>query len=298
MNGWHPDQNSGIFAGRDIGSLGNATKSFNGGRQESFRDHATRIDIGVLTVLAEETRAVVDAFQRTSTWRRQTRHGWRTHRATFATPHGALDAVLMQALARGPRSTAVASGYLVRRYRPSVVALVGIAGGIDPDLRVGDVVIADQVVYYDERRICADGVHRRGEANGLPREMTLAVNDFFGARGEPLWLPSPAGGMPFRVVRGGLGSGAAVISDRDSDIRRYLRTFDEKCRVVETEAGGLVQAIREDLPGQRGPVRWLVVRGISDHADEAKGHRDHDLAAQHAAAALVELLPFLPLRGE
>jgi adenosylhomocysteine nucleosidase len=254
---------------------------------------ASRVDVGVLTVLSQETRAVAKAFERTRTSVRRLHDGQPTYEATFHTPGRALTAVLMQTLDRGAPSAAVATANLIQRYRPRVVVLVGIAGGIDPGLDIGDVVIPDQVICYDARRVAPDGIHHRGEATRLPREATLAVNDFFSTLDEPVTLLAPGHRVPFRVVRGSLGSGGAVITDKDAEIRRYLRRFDEKCRIVETEAGGLVQAVREQAPGRHVPASWLVVRGISDHADENKGHRDHDLAAEHAAAAFVELLPFL-----
>jgi adenosylhomocysteine nucleosidase len=293
--------NGGVVVNGDVNRLdGYFAATANPPRPEPKKapDEATsRVDVGVLTVLSQETQAVAQAFTRTGTSVHGLHDGRRTYEATFGTPQGALTAVLMQTLDRGALSATAATTSLIQGYHPAVVALVGIAGGIDPDLAVGDVVIPDQVIYYDGRRVAADGVHRRGEATRLPREATLAVNDFFSTRGEPVKLLTPGRHAAFRVVRGSLGSGGAVVTDQHAEIRRYLRTFDEKCRVVETEAGGLVQAVREQVPRPQAPVSWLVVRGISDHADATKGHRDHDLAAAHAAAAFVELLPFLVPRA-
>jgi len=38
---------------------------------------------------------------------------------------------------------------------------------------------------------------------------------------------------------------------------------------------------------------WLSIKGISDYADEEKNDDYHDIASWHAAAVLIEMLPYL-----
>ncbi|NLU79225.1 5'-methylthioadenosine/S-adenosylhomocysteine nucleosidase [Micromonospora sp. HNM0581] len=303
--------NYGIRAGGNIGNISKIRHSFtSGGQENAHRDAPTSgesrdrsggsgqqtppVDIAVLTVLSPEMQAMIEVFQRAADHRRPAPSDERRiHQATFTTPHGRLSAVLMQTMDRNQRSAATAYAFLRQVYRPRIVALVGIAGGINERVDVGDVVIADQVVYYDERREAADGTYRRGEATAVPARMSLSLSDLFSNRGEPFVLPSVQTRSFFTVVRGPIGSGGAVVTDQASDIRVYLQSFHEKCLAVETEAGGLVQAFREDLDASPDAVSWVVIRGVSDHADAAKGHRDHDLAARHAGVAFESLLPFL-----
>lgn len=292
-------RNRGLYIGGDVGD-GSFVKSIN----NSFNDagaatastpaeETTSLDVGVLTVLAQETLAMVEVFQRARNYRRERRELGVVHLASFATADGALDAVLMQTLDRGQRSATAAYANLRQWYRPRVVALVGIAGGIDRRVEVGDVVIANQVIYYDERRVSAGQVHRRGEASLVPAGMKGTVNHLFSTYGEPFTMPSPGPRAEFKVLSGPIGTGGAVVTDSGSDIRTYLQTFNEKCLAVETEAGGVVQAAREDPRGATDPADWLVIRAISDHADEQKGHRDHDLAARHAARVFERMVPLL-----
>jgi len=252
-----------------------------------------RADIGVLTVLPVETRAVVDVFAQSERYTTaRVPGGPMAHHARFpAVGGGSVSAVLTQTLDRGPRSAAVAFARMRRHWAPPVVLLVGVAGGISDYVGIGDVVIADQVIYYDARRVSAAGTHRRGQDQPAAAVMRHRLNDFF------LEYPGtvPLGPDVLRVHSGPIGSGDAVVTDEYSDIRRYLLEYNEKTLAVETEAAGLVQACYEEI-GEDATLRgWLAVRGISDRADVAKGTADHQIAAEHAAAVLVRLLPFLKL---
>jgi adenosylhomocysteine nucleosidase len=251
------------------------------------------VDVGVLTVLPVETRAVVDVFARSQRYTTvQVPGGPMAHHARFpAVGGGSVSAVLTQTLDRGPRSAAVAFARMRRHWAPPVVLLVGIAGGIGDDVRIGDVVIADQVIYYDARRESARGTHRRGQYQPAAAAMRHRLNEFL--------LEHPGtvryGAEALRVHSGPIGSGDAVVTDEYSDIRRYLLEYNEKTLAVETEAAGLVQACYEEI-GEDATLRgWLAVRGISDRADAAKGTAHHQAAAEHAAAVLVRLMPFLKL---
>jgi adenosylhomocysteine nucleosidase len=64
----------------------------------------------------------------------------------------------------------------------------------------------------------------------------------------------------------------------------YLRTVDRKIAAVEMESGGFVHYFEN--PGFRGADQtWLMVKGISDHADENKTDSAQPLAADNSASA-------------
>lgn len=183
---------------------------------------------------------------------------------------------------------------LRRYYEPPIIVLVGIAGGIHPAVRLGDVVVVREVIYYDLRKETPGGILRRGQTRPIPATIRYAVNDFFSSSGEPCAIRDrdPDGTMRgYSVLPGPIGSGEAVIADKNSDIRRYVTTFNDKTLAVETEAGGLAEAFYEATGDAGGG--WLAIRGISDHADTAKGDAYHQIASWHAAAVLLRLIPFL-----
>jgi adenosylhomocysteine nucleosidase len=181
--------------------------------------------------------------------------------------------------------------FSVRAIDP-LILLVGIAGGIRGDVEIGDVVIADEVIYYDARRETEHGPRRRGQSQPMAPVMRHRLHEFFRRYGNG--LPLDDGGR-VRIVRGPIGSGDAVVTDANSDIIDFLRRFNEKTVAVETEAGGLGQAFYEHIDTERALRGWLTIRGISDHADRLKGHDRHRFAADRAALVMDRLLPLLRL---
>jgi adenosylhomocysteine nucleosidase len=255
------------------------------------RRHA---DIGVLTVLREEIRAVVGILQRHENYRTAPLPGGpQVHRADVAVEGGALHVVALQTLEPGPQSAAAAYHLMRSAFRPPVVLLVGIAGGIRADVAVGDVVVSDEIICYDARRETPSDPRRRGKSHAMTPAMRFRVNEFF-RRNGPVVSLHPGGS--FRVFRGPVGSGAAVLTSGSSDIREFLRRFNENTLAVETEASGVGQAFYEEMSGQQ-LTGWLTIRGISDLASRSKTQDCHQLASDHAAVVMDRLLPLLGRAG-
>jgi adenosylhomocysteine nucleosidase len=272
-------------------TIGQQNTYLGGSRRRPGRQR--RADVGVLTVLTEELSAVVEVLRRHQNYRSfQLPQGAQAHAAEVPAEGGTLRVVVTQTLDRGPRSAAVAYDRLQASFEPAVVLLVGIAGGIDPKVEIGDVVIADQVLYYDARRETEDGPQRRGQSHPMTPTMRHRLNEFFHRSGG---IVSSADGENIRIWRGPIGSGDAVVTDRNADIIAFLRRFNEKTLAVETEAGGVGQASYEHLDAEHVSHGWLTIRGISDHADRAKGYAHHGTAARHAALVMEGLLPLLRL---
>lgn len=249
--------------------------------------------VAILTVLAEESDAVVEVLRRHRGYRSEQFYGGpQVHRARVDAEGGELRVVAMQTLDRGPLSAAMAYGRLRDSFGPPVVLLVGIAGGIGVGVDIGDVVIADEVIHYDSRRETDDGPRRRGRSQSVAPVLRHRVNEFFTRCGGSVQVP-PDGEI--RIRRGPIGSGDAVITDADSDIISYLRSFNEKTLAVETEASGVGQAFYERIEHEASLEGWLTIRGISDLADRRKGQRWQGFAAQRAAVVMDRLLPLLNL---
>jgi adenosylhomocysteine nucleosidase len=253
-----------------------------------------RADVAVLTVLTEELRAVVEVLRRHRGFRSAPLPGGsQLYQADVRGEGVDLRVVASQALEPGPQSAAAAYRRLRDAVRPSIVLLVGVAGGIRADLAIGDVVIGDEVIYYDARRETVTAARRRGKSHPTTPALRHRVNEFFLRYGSTIALRR---GVHVRVFRGPIGSGSAVVTDAGSDIVRFLRRFNEKTLAVETEAGGVGQAFYEEIGSQPGSG-WLTIRGISDLADPDKGHGWHQFAADHAAAVMDRLLPMLAMPG-
>jgi adenosylhomocysteine nucleosidase len=126
--------------------------------------------------------------------------------------------------------------------------------------------------------------------------MVQAVNSFFTAYGDPAVLSvteSTGRSVSFRVFHGPVGSGEAVIANRRSGIRKFLHAYNEKILAVDMEAGGLSQFCHETLSASGAVPGWVVIRGMSDHADRAKNDDQHDSAARNAAHTLHLMIPYI-----
>ncbi|WP_235017901.1 5'-methylthioadenosine/S-adenosylhomocysteine nucleosidase family protein [Thermomonospora echinospora] len=204
--------------------------------------------------------------------------------------------VATRTLAQGQRSTVMAFDHLRRHYDPKIIALVGIGGGINRKVAVGDVVVATRVVYYDLRKELPLHTQRRGEEKEAPAAVGHAANAFFTDHGEPArcTVTDPGGTSRTHQVFGGLiGSGDAVIADHGSEIVSYLAGFNDKILAVDMEAGGLSQACHEQSATSGLLQGWVVIRGISDDAGADKNDDHQAVAAWHAATTLRRMLPYL-----
>lgn len=252
-------------------------------------------DIGIITALSLELREVVTMLRRSGHGgKRMTPGGQRFHESHVSIGAKQLNIVATQALSQGHRSAMSAYQSLREHYSPAYIVLLGIAGGVHPDLHIGDVVIAQEVIYYDLRRESHSGVRRRGQSQPVPAPVLRSVKDFFTDHENPVRLiDEKANGQSFQVLSGPIGSGEAVVTDHDAEIRAYISSYNEKTLALETEAGALAQAFYEGVNGDNAPRGWLVIRGISDMADAAKDDAFQVTAARRAGQVLEVLLPYL-----
>ncbi|PWV47364.1 5'-methylthioadenosine/S-adenosylhomocysteine nucleosidase [Nocardiopsis sp. L17-MgMaSL7] len=252
-------------------------------------------DVGVVTFLSKEMRAVTEQLGLRS---REKIDGLFFSTGKVTTDAGTVSVVATQTHSPGQRSVMSALDHLRRHFSPRLWILVGIGGGLHPEYaRIGNVIVSTRIVYYDSRKIRGEGdAQRRGEERQAPARIVHAVNVYFTDRGEPAMIRGQADGhrkRTFEVHPGLIGSGEAVIADGDSDVHRFLEGYNDKVLAVDMESGGLSQYWQENSVGEEPNPDWVVVRGISDNADQEKNDDGHDLAAHNAAHVVKELLPYL-----
>ncbi|MFC4561314.1 hypothetical protein ACFO4E_05545 [Nocardiopsis mangrovi] len=257
----------------------------------------SRWDIGIITILSEEARAVHDVFD--LEWVPGKVGGLFFATGKIEAGNRPLSVVATRTSAQGQRSAMAACENLRRHFDPAVLMMVGVGGGIgrgEEAPGIGDVVVGTRVVFYDLRKETAAGTIHRGEERESPAEMVHSVNAYFTVNGEPAPFQGQADDFrerAFHAFPSPIGSGYAVVADEESEIREYLTGFNDKILAVDMEAGGLSQFWQENSVDPARNPGWVVVRGISDRADRHKGHTHHDLAARNAAYVARELLPYL-----
>lgn len=265
--------------------------------KEQERKKKMTYDIGIVTIIGEEARAVTEwLLGYNPTARRKGGANRIVYEAKIPVADGVANVVAIQALNQGSMSAVLAHQYLIDNFQPSFIVLVGIAGGIHKQVRLGDVVIADQVINYGPAATTDSGVHHRGESFLPPPVVVAALNDFF-TRGEPLSLTAHLdNSMPenrnFTLRRGPIGTGPRVVKFREAEERKFLESFNEKTLALETEAESIARNFYEHV-GERRLTGYLIIRAISDHADEAKDDSWKLAASRNAVLVLQELLPVI-----
>ena len=267
-------------------------------RRKSSPGDDVKTDVGIITILPEETRAVIDRLKASGTYEEFSGiHTARTYyRGSLPGAEGhQFRVVCTQALEQGNRSVIPAYYHMSREFSAPLVAVIGIGGSIHADAGLCDVVVADQAVYYDARRIEQSRDSIRGRSYTLAPWLKSRLNHFFTVHpdGSPMRLPSApnSSSNTFKFIMGPIGTGEGVNRFRDSGVREYLRGYNNKTLVLETEAGGAGQAFYEDDLLNDPIVRGLlVVRGVSDHADEHQDERWRRPASENAVHAFAAFL--------
>jgi nucleoside phosphorylase len=253
-------------------------------------------DIGIITIVPEEMNAVMDTLKQGSDYKKERKNNSIYYMSHLPADEGGKHYVVAtQQLEQGNRSVILAYDRLCREYQPSIIILLGIGGAIDRDIDLCDVVVADQVIWYEQATITDSSVNRKGEASKISAWLRLLLNDFFAQKGYPYLLNRHADSPQSKVFIGPIGTGEKVVRFRDSDIRDWLSTFNYKCMALETEAGGLAQAFYETSATTSYTAKgYLIIRGISDHADKDKNYKWRVISARNACTFLVDFLSTVP----
>lgn len=174
--------------------------------------------------------------------------------------------ILVPLLNMGRIEAANATGDAIRRWNPSYVLLVGIAGGVsEMGIELGDLLISDQIVDYELQKITQKGPEVRYSVHRVdPVLVGAAKNDLNNAWQNLLIVHRPSEGAPKRNI-GAIATGDKVIAFKPL-LEQYREDWP-KLIGVEMEAGGVASAC---FQARRPPPGFFMVRCVSDFADSEK----------------------------
>lgn len=262
----------------------------NGGQDQDYCPLMWRADVGFLTPLPEETHEIVGWLRSSKDYQRERDQSGRYHHfGTVQLESGtAVRAAVVQPFKPGQLSMGRALEALNTCHNPRLSILLGIGGGVSKR-KIGDVVVATGIINYDPMADTGSGIEREMDPYPIEPSMRGLLNEFFQEHGPEVPLRTE-GKTTFYLTMGPIGSGSAVVKRAESDITKGLKAANRKTEIVETEAAALASAFFED----RDPSKqYLVVRGISDKADEEKNDDDHKLACENTVLGVRKLLEFV-----
>lgn len=209
--------------------------------------------------------------------------------------HGALEGrdVVVARAGIGKVNTAMVATLLAAVFEARILVFSGVAGGVDPALHIGDIVVAERAIQHDAG-VIADDRLAAYQAGHTPffnptDELGYRIDaDLLGRiRGplEELGLPPisrEAGGegRPSRLVYGTILAGDQFVNCEVTRERLY-REF--KAQAVAMEGAAMAQVAR------RFEIPWLEIRALSDLAG-ATSQVDFDTFVDEVSASSFEVL--------
>ena len=147
----------------------------------------------------------------------------------------------------GKVNSARVAQVLIDRYSPDCMINVGVAGGVDKELNVGDMVVSESLIQYDFDATTL-GKYEKGEVCDTGR--------YFKADEKLIELAKKVleeENINFKVGK----IGTADLFVADIDLQEYIRAeFD--CLCAEMEGAAIAQVCYLDN------VPFVTIRGISD----------------------------------
>jgi adenosylhomocysteine nucleosidase len=219
--------------------------------------------LGLISALHQEQAGMIDQFQDLQTVTR----GMRNY---FTGSLWGLECVCV--LSRlGKVAAAATVATLIERFDVTHIIFTGVAGSVDPQVRVGDIVVAEQLVQHDmdcsplfpRFEIPLTGLSRFASEKRLSDHLTDAAAGFLDkdfsfvideASRDAFKLASP------RLHHGLIASGDEFINSRArlSELKKAIPDV----LAVEMEGAAVAQVCFEF------GIPFAVIRTISDNADE------------------------------
>lgn len=198
----------------------------------------------------------------------------------------------------GKVNAAMTTTLLIEHYKPKYVIFTGIAGGVNPALQPGDIVISEKTAQHDMGTFWPEGLFCKGvksrldgyenpvffladpvllEASKKATERTDldSINTFKGKR-------TP------KIIRGIIVTGDSFISssEKRAELRKKL-----EADAVEMEGAAVAQICYQREIG------YIVIRSISDNADEGAvldKQEFYIMAARNSSKLVSEMVGLLP----
>lgn len=198
---------------------------------------------------------------------------------------------------------------VIARLAPKVIVLIGIAGALDQDVKLGDVVVASEINEFLATSKAVQqgksfifefsGNHWKTDfalaqivgnlefsAPNLYRTWRDMAKDFRSSLGLKPSQLKLAHDIPELKI-GHIASGDTVGAAQAYTI--MLQGVDRKFLALEMEAAGFAQSAH----GRETPVKTMVIRGISDFADERKKKLDSTAGGAWRKYAMYSASTFL-----
>ncbi|AKS35482.1 5'-methylthioadenosine/adenosylhomocysteine nucleosidase [Mycolicibacterium goodii] len=224
------------------------------------------------------------------------------HHAHTIFQTGTLDGreVVLAGTGMGKVNAALVTTLLIHGFGCRAIVFSGVAGGLDPALSVGDVIVAERVIQHDAGLIDNERLQTY-QAGHVP---FINPTDRLGYDVDPVLLDKVRAALeglrlpPLSARAGGHGAAARITYGTVLSGDQYLHSAPTRDRLhaqfggraVEMEGGAVAQV------AEAFGVDWLVIiRALSDLAGEDSRFEFDQFAGEVAAASCAVLRALLPV---
>lgn len=239
---------------------------------------AMSIDVAVITALPME----LEAFMRQGVHWEPIENEKGSIRTYFKHTNAAgVTIIAACASGMGQLNAALLTRDVIEEWAPKKLILVGIAGGLGKEVKLGDIVVSDQIVDYELGKITPAGTSPRWSVyRSDPRLKERLTNYRKSDWVKHITADRPDGNKSIipAVHSGVVLSGNKVIADEKT--AGALRSVWSRAAAIEMEAAGIASALYQT---EKTPS-FIMIKGICDHADSKKDDRWQLYAAEAAGA--------------
>ncbi|MHA1599338.1 MAG: 5'-methylthioadenosine/adenosylhomocysteine nucleosidase [Alphaproteobacteria bacterium] len=238
--------------------------------------------LAVIGAMKEEIDLIKTAMTVSAT---QTHAGIETVQGEF----GGVEIVLAQC-GIGKVNATICTQMLIDYFQPGALVFSGVAGGLLPNMQVGDVVIASHLIQYD-MDLTAFG-RRHGEVPGQDSRMVESDPGLVQKAATAFDAAFPASAAGPSLMLGTVVSGDRFIQDPET-----LRWLQREFSALATEMEGAAVGYTCGLNG----VPFVIIRALSDTASEsASGDFASNLhkVCENSFRLLECLIPKIDVSGE
>ncbi len=237
--------------------------------QEVIKEKNGAIRIGIIGAMDEEVELLKASLEGRED------HEYAGYHLFSGRMHGKEVVVLKSGI--GKVNAAIGTTLLLREFKPDCVINTGSAGGFDPELNVGDIVISEDVRHHDVD-VTIFG-YEPGQVPGLPA--SFKPEPFLADVAER--CISRMEGM--KTVKGQIATGDAFMNDPER-VARTREVFPQM-QAVEMEAAAIAQTCH-----QFG-TPFIVIRALSDIAGKESNLSFEEFlvtAAKHSAEMVMAMV--------
>ena len=197
----------------------------------------------------------------------------------------------------GKVNAAMTTTLLIEHFDPERIIFTGIAGAVNPELRPGDIVIAERTAHHDMGTVWPEGLFQKGVKSRLdgienpiffPADAKLvSCAQRAAERIAMTRIETAEGQRTPRIIKGVVVTGDAFIASAQkcAELRKKLNAD-----AVEMEGAAVAQiCYQREIP-------HVVIRSISDNADEGAvfdKQMFYILAAKNSADLVAEMVALL-----